>query len=330
MTLSDRLPSRLREYVRPIAWRGKTPDPVALDGSLIFERDRSVESFDGTTIAYTVRGESGPWVALVPGFSCPDNFWKYLVPELESRHRVIVWDLRGLGASGTPSSPGYRATKLSPVHFTIDNYVRDLEAILDAEEADRVALIGHSMGGQIIFEAYHQWPERISALVSLTAPYESPVRTFYGRDFTGFFHGVNLFFNLIPRPAIVLWRALLLANPSLTHRIAQVTQALGPKAKKEDMTPYYRHMAFLDPLVMLKMAEAMRAHSAAEVLPSIQVPTLIVAGTADRFSPIALARHMAETIPNAELVEIEGARHAAVIEKPDEVNAAVTNFLGKL
>ena len=132
----------------------------------------------------------------------------------------------------------------------------------------------------------------------------------------------------MPRPAVILaWRALFLANPGLTHQLAQLTRALGPDARLEDMASYYRHMAYLDPLVMLMMAEAMRVHSAADLLPAIRVPTLVVSGTLDTFTPPAQAERMLDATPGAELVTIEGASHGAVIEKPDEVNRAIVSFL---
>jgi pimeloyl-ACP methyl ester carboxylesterase len=111
--------------------------------------------------------------------------------------------------------------------------------------------------------------------------------------------------------------------------MAQLVRALGPDAKAEDMTTYYRHLAFLDPLVLLKMAEAMHDHSAADLLPDVHVPTLIVAGDMDMFAPIHLARLMRDTMPDASLEIVEGAAHGGVIEKPKEVNAAVTAFLDR-
>jgi pimeloyl-ACP methyl ester carboxylesterase len=315
-----------RSFLRPIAWRAD-PQPSDLEGSLLFRRDKRVTSFDGTRIAYDVYGTKGPWVALVPGFVCPDNFWKYLLPELARDHRVIVFDSRGLGLSGLPRRPGFRARNLSSEDFALANLARDILAILDQEKVDRAALIGHSMGGQTILEAYRRYPERISALVSLTGPFESPIRTFYGRDFTNIFRGVDQFLKLFPRPTILLWRALFLANPAIPHTMAQLGRALGPLAKQADMEAYYRHMAFIDPLVMMKMAEAMRSHSAADVLPTIKTPMLIIAGTLDMFTPVALANAMHEAVAGSELVVLENASHGAVIEKPVEVNAAVRDFL---
>lgn len=321
------LAGELRAFTRRPGWRGKTPAAADLDGSLIFERDYLAESFDGTEIAYTVHGAAGPWVVLVPGYVCPDNFWRYLVPELARDFRVVVYDLRGLGRSGTPRAPGYRAHNLTPDDFTIENQVRDLEAVLDSEGIAEAALIGHSMGGQIVLEAYRQMPPRVSAIVMLTAPFESPLKTFYGRDFSNLFRVARLWMTFVPRASVLLWRALLLANPRLTHQLGQLSRALGPAAKLDDMAPYYRHMAYLDPLVMLMMGEAMRRHSAADILEDVEVPVLILAGAIDTFTPIPLAETMHTLMPDAELVVVPSASHAAVIEKPREVNEAITSFL---
>ena len=317
------------DFLRPAGWRGLTPDERGLEGCLLFPRDKRVTSFDGTQIAYSVFGSRGPWVALVPGFCCPDNFWRYLLPELRKRYRVIVYDLRGLGLSGLPRRAGRRARSLSADDFTIENHVRDLEAVLDAERVKRAALLGHSMGGQIVLEAYRDFAEQISAVVFLTAPYESATRALYGRDLDTAFRGLELAIRALPRASVLLWRSLFLANPALTHRMAQVVRALGASAKAEDMATYYRHMAFLDPIVLMKMAHAMRAHSAADVVPTIDVPTLIVAGSADTFAPPRLAKAMHLAIPHSEIVFLEEGTHGAIIEFPEEVNRAVTSFLAR-
>lgn len=322
--------AQLGRFLRPIGWRGRTPHEDDLAGALLFERDRRAVSFDGTEIAYCVHGNEGPWIVLVPGLFCPDNFWRYLLPELTAHHRVVVWDLRGLGLSGTPRPPGYRARNLSPDDFSMSSQARDLFAVMDAEGVDRAALIGHSMGGQVLLEAYRQRPDRVSSIVMLTAPFESPLKTFYGRDFNHLFRAARAAVTALPRPTFVLaWRSLFLVNPALTHQLAQITRALGPDARLDDMATYYRHMAYLDPLVMLMMAEAMRVHSAADLLPKIRVPTLIIAGTLDTFTPPAQAERMRDETPEAELVTIEGASHGAVIEKPGEVNGAILSFLAR-
>src|SRR5206468_934964 len=170
---------------------------------LLFERTERVASFDGTDLAYGVFGDKGPWVVLVPGFGCPDNFWKYLLQPLSRRFRVIVYDTRGVGMSGYPRRPDYRARNLRTADFSIENHARDVLAIMDAAGAERAALIGHSMGGQIALETYRAGPERVSALVFLTAPFESPTRTLYGRDLDVLLRGLSTTIKLLPRPAVL-------------------------------------------------------------------------------------------------------------------------------
>ncbi|HEX2030259.1 MAG TPA: alpha/beta hydrolase [Actinomycetota bacterium] len=267
-------------------------------------------------------------MALVPGFVCPDSHWRYLAPALARDHRVIVWDLRGLGRSGMPRPPGYRARNVTAQDFSVEALARDLEAVLDDAGAGRAALVGHSMGGQTILEGYRRFPERVTALAFVTAPYESATRMFYGRDVTRLTRALDRAVRLLPRPAPVLaWRALLLVDPAVPHTLGRLVRAVGPDARLDDLAAYYRHLGFLDPLVVLKMAEAMRAHSAEDVLGTVTVPALVLAADLDTFCPIGVAETMHERIPNAELVLIEGAAHAAIVERPEQVNAAVRSFL---
>ncbi|HEV2685538.1 MAG TPA: alpha/beta hydrolase, partial [Actinomycetota bacterium] len=79
------------------------------EGGTLFPKDRCVVSFDGTHLAYTIKGSSGPLVSLNAGFCCPDNFWRYLAPALARKYRVLIWNYRGMGVSGMPREPGYRA-----------------------------------------------------------------------------------------------------------------------------------------------------------------------------------------------------------------------------
>lgn len=318
---------RLGGLLRPIDWRVRSLAGAA-DGVGIFDKPNRVRSFDGTEIAYTVHGRRGPWVALVPGFVCPDSHWRYLAPALARDHRVIIWDLRGLGRSGMPRPPGYRARNISADDFSVPALARDLAAVMDSAGADRAALVGHSMGGQTILEAYRRFPERITALGFVTAPYESAMRMFYGRDVTKLSQTLDRAVRLLPRPLpVVAWRALLLADPAIPHTLGRLIRAVGPDARLDDLEAYYRHLGFLDPLVVLRMGEAMRAHSGADVLPTVEVPALILAADLDTFCPMGVAETMHERISNAELVVIEGAAHAAIVERPEEVNAAVRGFL---
>jgi pimeloyl-ACP methyl ester carboxylesterase len=296
------------------------------DRGTLFPKDRCVVSFDGTHIAYTIRGKGDSLVALCAGYCCPDNFWTYLVPALEKKYRVLIWNYRGAGVSGLPREPGFRARGLGVDDFAIDRYAKDLKVILDREGIDEFVVLGHSMGVQVCFEAYRLMPTRVKSIVSISGPYSSPIRTFYNSTLMPrVFPAARVAINLFPRPMLFLWKRLLRSN--VPHPFAIRTGALSPKAKAQDMKAYYEHMAELDPLVMMKMAEAMHRHTAEELLRSVDVPALVLVGDQDRFTPPWLGRVMASRIPVAELVVIEGGSHGAIIEEPKKVNAAVLDFL---
>lgn len=304
---------------------------VTGDRGTLFPKDRCVVSFDGTHIAYTFLGKhqlGAPTAVLCAGYCCPDNFWRYLVPALARRYRVLVWNYRGAGVSGLPREPGYRARNYTVEDFAIDRYARDLKEILDHERIDEIVLIGHSMGVQVCLESYRLMPERVGAIVSVTGPYSSPLRTFYNSTLMPrIFPVARTAINLFPRPARSLWRAVFRSR--LPHPAAIRVGALGPKAKAEDMRPYYEHMAELDPLVMMKMAEAMHRHSAEDLLRRIQAPVLVLVGDRDNFTPPWLGRVMASRIPVAELIVVRDGTHGAIIEQPKVVNKYVLDFLAR-
>ncbi|MBI4729521.1 MAG: alpha/beta hydrolase [Acidobacteria bacterium] len=298
------------------------------DGGTLFPKERCLVASDGTHVAYTIRGAGPHVVALCAGYCCPDNFWRYLAPALARRYRVLVWNYRGTGVSGLPRSPGWRAMRLRAEDFAIERNAADLAGILDREGIREISVLGHSMGVQVCLETYRLLRERVRAIVAVTGPYASPVATFYdSRWMERLFPAARLAIQTFPRPTLLAWRALF-ASP-LPHRVAQAAGALGPAARYADMRLYYRHLGSLDPLVMMKMAEAMHRHSAEDLLREIAAPTLVVVGERDRFTPSWLGRVMAARIPDAELALIPGGTHGALIEHPKLVNRAVLDFLGR-
>ncbi len=99
-----------------------------------------------------------PLVAFTHGVLMDHRVFVHQVPELARRYRVLTWDVRGHGRS----RPLGRS-------FSIARAAGDLEAILDHVGADRAALVGHSMGGYISQELALRQPDRVSALIAVSA-----------------------------------------------------------------------------------------------------------------------------------------------------------------
>lgn len=297
-------------------------------GGQLWRKDRCVRSYDSTEIRYTLLGApDAPVVTLCAGFLCPDTYWKYLVPVLVDRHRVLVWNYRGIGVSGLPRNPGFHAYAIDDDELSIEANARDLSVVLDHAGIDRTALVGHSMGVQVILECFRQFPERVTALVALAGPYRSPLRTFYGTDISARLAPIALpMLHALPRVTLLAWRALMLnpLNTAIGQRLARV---IGPRTKAEDMRGYFEHLSMTDPLIATKMIRGMHNNSAEDLLSKIDVPVLIVHGTADPFTPLVVAQDMEREIAGAKLVVVDGAAHTLPLEYPSEVGAEVLAFV---
>ena len=302
-------------------------------GYAVFDKEQKVHVSDGTCIAYTVRGDgSRVPVVLANGWSCCDAYWAFVVPFLEERgHVVVLPDTRGHGESGLPRSPGFRARNITVDDMSVERIARDLVEVCDAAGVGPAVFAGHSMGVQVILEVFRIAPERVLALVPVAGPYENPMRTLYGTAYLDrVFPLARMGLEWSPLYEAVLPAFRRLLRAPWSRRGAIAVRAAGEKLDAENFAYYMEHLATRDPLVMFKAAESMRRHSAADVLPKVDVPMVILAGSKDTFSPPAVQQKMHELAPGSELVWFEDAGHTLPLEEPDAINDALAEFLDRL
>lgn len=283
--------------------------------------ERYAEAPDGTRLHVSDEGEGTAVPAvLCDGIACDGFIWKYLRPVLLRDRRVVHWHYRAHGRSEAPRDP-------ARIH--VADHAADLHAVLAQRALPRAALIGHSMGTQVCLEAYRQRPDAIAALVLICGSYGNITRTFKGSD--ALLHAIPRLLSFIERHP-VLSRALWSSGPA--ELLAAASRWLGEvdalRIQTEDMVPYFTHIARMDPATFFRMLAAAGAHSAEDLLPTIRVPTLVVAAENDSFTPVRYAEQMARQIPGATLVRLAGASHAAPLEQRDEVARAVQGFLQDL
>jgi pimeloyl-ACP methyl ester carboxylesterase len=108
---------------------------------------------DGVPIAYDEHGDGTPALVFVHGWSCDRSYWKAQVDAFGDTKVVAVY-LAGHGASGPGRS-----------EWTISAFGADVAAVVDALALERIVLIGHSMGGDVILEAARRLPGRVAQLV---------------------------------------------------------------------------------------------------------------------------------------------------------------------
>jgi class 3 adenylate cyclase len=259
-------------------------------------------------IAYQVIGDGPLDLVLVPGFvSNVEYLWEMpgvtaVLERMASYARLITWDKRGTGLSDP-------VIGLPPLEERMD----DMLAVLDAAGSEQAALFGVSEGGplSILFTATH--PQRVSALVM----YGAAPRIAWAPDYTwGLPSDV---YNDAAREAVLEgWGDGVLLDVFAPSYAAD-------ESVRELWGAFQRLGA--SPSMGLATLEALMRIDVRDILPSIQVPTLLLHRSADRAIPAQSSRFMAEHIPDAKLVELEGEDHLWFLGDVDAIFDEVQEFL---
>jgi pimeloyl-ACP methyl ester carboxylesterase len=276
----------------------------------------TLETADGTTLAYHDTAGDGLPVVLANGLGGSVTAWRHQIEYLRGRHRIVSWDYRGLYGSSRP--PG------DPPRVDVPAHVDDLERVLDATGIERAAFIGWSMGVQVLLELYARHPERVSHLVLINGTFGRPLHTvaipMASRLIPGAIEQVRRFHELgsavLRRasrwPETVLWlKRLRLAGNTLDEDLFRELA---------------QEFATLDLDVYMRILRSLGDHDASDVLERIEVPTLVITGDRDAFTPRQLAQQMARRVPGGEILVVRGATHYTAVEYPELVNLRIEKF----
>ena len=247
---------------------------------------------DGVNLYYQIHGDTGPVILLTHGYSATSQMWAGQVEMLARDHRLVVWDMRGHGQSDSPDDPAlYSETA------TVD----DMSALLDLVGVTSAVVGGLSLGGYMSLAFNRAHPDRVDALLIIdTGPGYKNDEARAGWNKT----------SLRTAERYETEGLGLLTGGSAERRTAKHTSAQGLALAARGML-------------------TQRDAGVITSLPDIKVPAIVIVGSED--TPfLAASDYMAAKIPGARKVVIEGAGHAANIDKPEAFNAAVSAFLATL
>jgi pimeloyl-ACP methyl ester carboxylesterase len=225
-----------------------------------------------------------------------------------------MWEPQ-LGALGTrlpvvtPHLPGFGGTE-GPEVLTMALAAERCRQALDAADVDTAVVCGLSMGGYVAFELWRGARPRIGALVLANTraepdpPEGAAARRALAERLRTEGHGF-----LVEEPPPLLAED---APDDLRERV---------KALIADQTP--------EAIAAAALGMAERPDSVPD-LPGIDVPTLVVTGTADRLIPPDVTAGIAERVPGAEILRIDGAGHLSNLEAPEAFNTALDGVLTHL
>ena len=273
---------------------------------------------DGSPIFYESWGERSALtpVLLCDGIGCDGYVWRYLRKDLGSRF-ALHHHYRGHGRTAAPRDP---------TRVGIADLADDTACVLDDALVDRAVLIGHSMGVQVALETYRRHASRVAGLVLVCGAPSHPLKTFRGvASLESLLPTIQRWVHVVPS---VINRVTRLMLPTrLSYEIAARLEIRRELIEPADFMPYLEGMARIDARLFVAMLSGAGQHSADDLLPHIEAPTLVVAGGRDGFTPPERSREMAAAIPGAELLEIADASHTAPIERPQLVDWTVRDFL---
>ncbi|MFG2209662.1 alpha/beta fold hydrolase [Streptomyces sp. NPDC048638] len=260
-----------------------------------------------TSIGYDDEG-AGEALVLIHGHPFDRSMWRPQTDHFRrAGWRVIVPDLRGYGEHHAAAAPVTEKT-------TLETFVRDVVTLLDRLGVEHFVLGGLSMGGQIAMEFHRLFAARIRGM--LLADTFAGADTEEGRavrratadrllreGMSGYAHEV-LTTMVSPRTVE--------ARPDVARHVLEMMTGTSPAAAAAALRGRAERRDYTD------------------LLPHITVPTLVVVGEEDAFTPVRDAELIADRVPHSTLRVIARAAHLPNLEQPAEFNAALAEFLGSL
>ena len=248
-------------------------------------------------IAYKLFGKGDP-VLMIPGFSMTKEMWGPILNDLSENHTVIIFDNRGIGET----TAGNRT-------FSMNQFINDIVGLIEALEIEKpIDVLGLSLGGMIAQELAMSHPEIVNHLMVVASscggekslpPQLSP------RDLQSMQTGTankSLFLHaLFPDN----WIRENSDEINRTFALPQVSQE-----------------------ILLKYGEAVsKWKGSCDSISNIDKPVLVITGTEDITSPPINSLKIAEKIPSAWLIQIDGGGHGVMQQYPETVDKIIEIFL---
>ena len=251
------------------------------------------------TASFISSGE-GPTIVFLHGVgSGKEGFAKQIDPVVSNGWHFLSIDAPGFGETPFPTEPGF--------HPHVDAVIETLDALA----IETAVICGHSLGGMTAQEIAANYPERVSGLIlSATSPaFGKPDGDFqkkFLRDrFAPFEQGMTM--------------------PEFAESFSP--RLVGPKPAPGAIKAITEVMSSVSIDAYRRAMETITTFDQRANLPKISVPTLLIAGEFDTNAPAPMMQKMASKINGADYVELPDTGHMAPIEKPEEFNRHIVNFI---
>ncbi|AMW18101.1 alpha/beta fold hydrolase [Mycobacteroides chelonae] len=248
-------------------------------------------------------GGNGPAILFWPSLLMTGSMWAEQARYFADRYTVILVD-----------PPGHGDSQALHRMFRFEDCAHSIEQILDTLGIERAHIVGNSWGGMIggTFAALHPGRAGASVLMNATASRANMRQTVEFRMLTEIVRLLGRFREPLTTRAVKAF-----VGPTIMRERPQVEQAIRAELRDLNVDSVYWAVNSVVPA----------RPDQRELFGRISTPILVVAGREDPTFPVAETELMAEAIPGAEFVIMENTGHLAALERPDEVNALIDEFL---
>jgi sigma-B regulation protein RsbQ len=249
--------------------------------------------------------DEGRPMVFVHGFGCDQAMWRFVAPDFEVDHRVVLLDLVGAGRSDLSA---YDPEKYN----SLQGYANDIVEVCRELELRDAVLVGHSVSAMIGVLACQQAPELFGALV-MVGP--NP-RYVDDGDYVGGFSRTDIAGLLDALDANHLgWSTqmapVIMGNPE------------HPELAEELTNSFCR----TDPGIAAQFARVTFLSDNRADLPTVPVPTLVLQCSEDAIAPDVVGRFVAEQVPGSVFLQLKATGHVPHLSAPEETTAAIRAFL---
>jgi pimeloyl-ACP methyl ester carboxylesterase len=257
----------------------------------------SAATVDGLKIHSSVTGNGPKTVILVHGWTCDETTWTEQVPVLAKQYRVVTLDLPGHGKSDSPAVG----------KFSMDLFARAIEAVRAEAGANRVVLVGHSMGTPVVVRYARLYPQHTAALVF-----------------------VDGLMAIVPNSGAAGGAppnvGAMMGGPDGPRNRENMVRGMFSTSTTPAMQTKILNMMLGAPEATAVGAMNATFEPAGQTNDALTMPALGI--YADR-SRIAARESVLAHFPNAEYTQIPGTGHFLMLEKPEEFNSLLLAFLAK-
>lgn len=251
----------------------------------------------------------GPAVLFIQGVGVIGHGWEPQTKELSKYFKTITFDNRGIGKSI------YKGKE-----FSIETMVQDVNLILNELGIKSAHIVGHSMGGVIAQKLAIDHPALVKSLALMcTFSKGSQAMQLNARSlWLGLRTRVGT--RAMRRKAFLemLFSSKYLTNQtSLNELTAHTCEIIG------------RDLADSPPIIMKQLKALARHDSSLELGKLSNIPTLVISGNEDPIARPEFGSDLARRIPGASFMSLENASHGIVLERPDEINKILIEFISK-